>query len=421
MTFLKQLFAKLLAVTKTRTIKDVLIVTVGMILTTLISAAYIFLVARFLGPARFGLYSTVFAIVVILIDAFDLAINGSLIKFSSKENTQTSALIHYGWRLKLGLGLGLAVLFALISQPLASLIHPELAAPLLLASLIIPLSFLLRFPKSILEAKKKFFQDTCLDISTSFFRLLFLLLVFFFFKLTVLSAITTYILGVTLAFFLGASLIPWNFLKTPITAASRKRFFTFQKWLTLSFILASTHSRIDSVILMKLAGPSVTGIFQAGYRFFIPAIQLASVLSLVFAPRFASFSRSHETRRYLLKAGLLSSSLAAGVLLLIPLAPWLVNLFFGPQYQAAVLPTQILAIGYAAFVAGAPFVSHLIYATARTKLFTFLSLTQLVLLVSLDLLFIPRFQAIGAALAAAITLIILNSLTAFLALSYREK
>jgi len=415
---MKKILAGIHAVTKTRTIKDTVVVTIGLALSTLLSAAYIFLLARILGPADFGLYSTALALAVIVIDSFDLAINNSIVKFASQKKGDSNGFIKYGFFLKLFLGIGLTIAFALISQPLAELLHPQLKKPLLLASLVILANFLYRFPRSLLQAKKKFFKDSLLEVSGGFFRLTSVALFYWFFKLTALTAIFVYIFGASASFIIGAFFISWKFLSADINKKIKHDFFSFQKWLTIAFIIAAIHARIDSALLLNLKGPEITGIYQAGYRFFIPVMQFAAVLSLIFAPRFASFSNNQQIRTYLLKAAKLTLALSLLVLLIIPLAPWLIKLIFGIKYLQAVLPTQILSLGFAAFIAGSPFVSHLIYSTARTKLFFLINLIQLILIIVLDFLLIPSLGAVGAALAVSISLIIINILMAGLALAY---
>lgn len=398
-----------------QTIKDSSIVTVGMGLSAILSALSIFLIARFLGPSGFGFYVSALAVAVIITDSVELAISNSLVKFASGSDRPLS-FIKYGFYLKVGLGLFLGLLLAQLSRPLAQLIQPELTGPLLTASVFIPVLFLQRFPRSVLQSQKRFLADSFLEVMTSLLRLLFILGFYYWFNLTVNLAILAYILGAFWGFLIGAWLISWQFLNQPVTASIKSAFFNFQKWLTFGFIVAAIHGRIDSVLLLRLSGSEATGIYQAAYRFFMPVIQLAGALSLVFAPRFASFDSKLKINQYLFKASALSFSLAALSLLMIPLSPVLVNLIFGAKYAASVATVKILSLGFAAFLAGAPFASHLIYSAHRTKIFFLLNVLQLLLLVSLDFYLMPRFGSVGAAWAMTITLIIINSLMAGVAL-----
>lgn len=401
---------------QTRTAKDSAIVTTGLGLSTLFGAISIFFIARWLGPHDFGLYVTVLAIAVIASDALELAISGSIVKFASRADRAAAGFIKYGFSLKLILGLAIGLLFLILNRTLASLLSPELSQPLLVAAGFVPVVFFARFPRSLLQASKQFFKDISLEVTTNLFRLVAVVGFYLSGHLTVTTAFAAYLLGALISGLIGSTLISWSWLKAPITAETKSHFFSFQKWLTLAYIVAAIHGRIDNPLVLRLSNAETNGIYQAAYRFFMPALQLAAALSLVFAPRFASFPDLKTSQKYMFKAGRLTLALGLLVLAIIPLSHFAVNLIFGSAYSGSVLPAQILSLGFVAFVAGAPYVAYLIYAANRTKTFLLVNLLQLVLLVSLDVFLVPQFGAAGAAAATSTTLIIVNSLMAALAL-----
>ena len=388
----------------------------GMVFSTLLSAATIFLLARWLGPGDFGLYAASLAIAVIVTDSLELAISGSVVNFGAKNNALSQKLIKYGLILKLALGLGLGILAAVLAKPVSGWINPALNQPLYLVALIIPLNFLMRFPRSVLQSQRRFWADSSLEVITSLGRFLSVARFYFSGSLTVITGLWAYLSGAVAALMIGSALISWKFLKERIDQETRRHFFQFQKWLTIGFILAAIHGRMDTAILLKLAGPAATGIYQAAFRFFMPVMQLAAALSLVFAPRFASFVTRQEARIYLKKAAKLTLLLGLGVLLMLPLAPWLVSLIFGSAYSGAVLPARILSLGFALFIVMAPFTAYLIYSVNRTRVFALINFLQLLLLLILDYWLIPNFGAVGAAIASAVTLISVNLLIMGLAL-----
>jgi len=401
---------------KTKTIKDSAVVSGGMVFSTLLSAATIFLLARWLGPGDFGLYAASLAIAVIVTDSLELAISGSVVNFGAKNNALSQKLIKYGLILKLALGLGLGILAAVLAKPVSGWINPALNQPFYLVALIIPLNFLMRFPRSVLQSQRRFWADSSLEVITSLGRFLSVAGFYFSGSLTVITGLWAYLSGAVAALMIGSALISWKFLKERIDQETRRHFFQFQKWLTIGFILAAIHGRMDTAILLKLAGPAATGIYQAAFRFFMPVMQLAAALSLVFAPRFASFVTRQEARIYLKKAAKLTLLLGLGVLLMLPLAPWLVSLIFGSAYSSAVLPARILSLGFALFIVMAPFTAYLIYSVNRTRVFALINFLQLLLLLILDYWLIPNFGAVGAAIASAVTLISVNLLIMGLAL-----
>ncbi|PIP51949.1 hypothetical protein COX09_04315, partial [Candidatus Beckwithbacteria bacterium CG23_combo_of_CG06-09_8_20_14_all_47_9] len=371
---------KVLEFLKTKTIKDSAVVSGGMVFSTLLSAATIFLLARWLGPGDFGLYAASLAIAVIVTDSLELAISGSVVNFGAKNNASSQKLIKYGLILKLALGLGLGILAAVLAKPVSGWINPALNQPLYLVALIIPLNFLMRFPRSVLQSQRRFWADSSLEVITSLGRFLSVAGFYFSGSLTVITGLWAYLSGAVAALMIGSALISWKFLKERIDQETRRHFFQFQKWLTIGFILAAIHGRMDTAILLKLAGPAATGIYQAAFRFFMPVMQLAAALSLVFAPRFASFVTRQEARIYLKKAAKLTLLLGLGVLLMLPLAPWLVSLIFGSAYSSAVLPARILSLGFALFIVMAPFTAYLIYSVNRTRVFALINFLQLLLL-----------------------------------------
>ena len=396
---------------KTQTAKDAGIVFGGQVLSTLISAIFFILVARFLGPEKLGIYSAATAIVIVLADTVDLAINSSIVKFYHRKDYK--AYWKFAFLLKMLAGFVFSILLFFGAGFLSEIMRQDLTVVLKVSSLLVFLVFFCRFPKAVFQAQKKFLSDALVDMATSALRLLLTILLIYFSLLSVKSVLWTQIISALGIGLIALKFIGIDFLKAKITPAVRKTFFSFHSWLTVGFILAAVHSRIDNIFLMRFSGPAMVGYYQAGYRFFMPIVQFSSVLSTVFAPRFASFEKEEQVKAYLKKTSLLSGGLALLVLVFIFFVPVIVKFLFGADYAPAVLPTQILAVGFAFFVFAVPFMSCLIYRRGETGFFALLNLLQLFLVVGLDLLLIPKFQAVGAASAASLTIIIINILAIF--------
>src|SRR3989344_4080836 len=206
---------------------DTVAVTTGMVVSTILSAASAFLLARWLGPDQFGLYMAALALAVIITDALDLAISGAIVNFGAKGGEARAGLLKYGFYLKLGLGLSLSLGFALISQPLARWLYPALSQPLLAAALIIPVAFLQRFPASVLQSQKRFWADSAIEMSTSCLRLVVVGGFYFAGRLTPVTGLIGYFAGILASFLIGSCLISWKFLAAPIDKTIRLSFFHF--------------------------------------------------------------------------------------------------------------------------------------------------------------------------------------------------
>ncbi len=396
---------------KTQTAQDTVVVFIGQFFNTTVSALFFILLARVLGPAQLGVYSAVTALILIITDTVDLAINSSIIRFN--QLPEKEQFNKFAFFLKLILGSLFSIFIFLASKPISFLLQRDLNSSLKVAAFLILVIFLYRFPKAILQAQKNFKTDALLDGGLSLLRLIFSILVIYFYQLTVNKALYIQIIVTFIMMILGFKQVGLSFIGEKIKANLQNKFFSFQSWLTLAFILASIHSRIDNFLLMRFAGPEKLGFYQAGYRFFMPIIQFASVLSAVFAPRFASFTNEQEVKNYLRKTACLTGFFGFLILNLILLLPFFIRFFYGDDYLPAVIPTQILVVGFAFFIFAVPFNSCIIYRKEATKFFALLNFWQLFLIIGLDLLLIPSLGVIGAALALTVSLVIANLASVF--------
>jgi len=399
---------KIRYITKTGTIKDTGIVFIGNVISTLFSAIFFFIIARKLGPAKLGIYTTLVAVVMLLTDTIDIAINSSIIKFSNSN--KKDAFLKFAFLMKIVIGILLMVLLFSLSSFISVLLKQNITVPMKYAAILVLATFAVRFPKAYFQAHKKFSWDAQIDIGMSLLRLVLVLFLIAANLLSVISVIGIQIAEIVIICSYWMTKIPLNFLRTSIDAQVRKVFFSFHGFLSLAFILAAIHSRLDTFFLMRISGPAMVGYYQVGYRFYMPVITFASVLSTVFAPRFSSYPNLGLAKKYLRKTVFLSSALAALVLVFIIFLPLAIKIFFGTDYQNSILPAQLLAPGYFSFILGVPLISYLIYYRGETKFFILLNILQLMLIVILDLLLIPKYQAVGAAVASSITLTAVNLL-----------
>lgn len=158
--------------------------------------------------------------------------------------------------------------------------------------------------------------------------------------------------------------------------------------------------RLDFAILAAIAGPAVLGVYAVASRF----AELLRLLPLsvfwVLYPSYAKARRGdaveREAKKALPRIAVLS---LAGALPLAAAAfalPWI----FGPAFNAAILPAQILLIGLVAEGAGGVATPYL-YGKGRPGLNSIGMGAGVVVTVVLDVLLIPRHGAVGAAIASS--------------------
>jgi O-antigen/teichoic acid export membrane protein len=166
-------------------------------------------------------------------------------------------------------------------------------------------------------------------------------------------------------------------------------------------VITQLNLRLDFVLLTLLTGPAVLGVYAVASKFAELVRVLGMALTYVFYPKFAKDGRARAVataRRLIPKAGLLT----AGAL--VPL--WLVAgvvipAFYGSAFGSAVTPTRIILLGLVFDgVAGA--ITAFLYGIGRPGLNSLAMAVGLAATLVLDLVLIPPFGTVGAAVASAV-------------------
>ena len=169
-------------------------------------------------------------------------------------------------------------------------------------------------------------------------------------------------------------------------------------------ITLNLYTYIDTVILGIMRTDAETGWYAASYRVYEGLMYAPSVMAAVLAPRF-SYMFEHDLdalrslfRRSLLASALLSVVVGGGGMLL---ARPMMLLFYGPAYEPAIAPLQVLA-GGSLFV----FCTWILHAAAISsnldRRLVGTTAIGLVTNVALNILFIPRLGITGAAWATVV-------------------
>lgn len=186
--------------------------------------------------------------------------------------------------------------------------------------------------------------------------------------------------------------------------------------LVVSGVAVVIYMRIDLVMLPRLAGDHEAGLFAAAVRiselgYFLPGALASSTLPAILAAREAGAARHADfLQRYF------DLSMIAACAFALPVtvgAPWIIHLAYGGEFAGAA-PVLALHVWATVFV---------FLGTARTQFLLNEQLTRFVLVatsigavlnVGLNLLFIPRYGAFGAAGATVVSQATAAWLTSFL-------
>ena len=166
-------------------------------------------------------------------------------------------------------------------------------------------------------------------------------------------------------------------------------------------IVTQLNLRLDYLLLVAFTSPATLGVYAVASKYAelirIPGAALSYVLYPTFARDGGAKARA-SARRLVPRAGLLTAGLAVPLWLA---AGFLIPSVYGAEFDAAIVPAQIILLGLA-LDGTAGVVVGFLYGVGRPGLTSVAMTVGLAVTVALDVLLIPRFELIGAATASAV-------------------
>ena len=106
------------------------------------------------------------------------------------------------------------------------------------------------------------------------------------------------------------------------------------------------YGRVDTVTLARVAGRASAGYYAAAYRLLGPFDLIGAAFATVYFSRLSGYSEDRERWSRVRRHGalVLAAISAAGTAVLFVAAPWVIRLFYGPEYGQSVGPARILLL-----------------------------------------------------------------------------
>lgn len=241
---------------------------------------------------------------------------------------------------------------------------------------------------------------------------------FFFFRISVQNAQAVLWANVfaVLLVLVSLSVYLWRHLPAP-AKKTRSDFSRRSEWLSLALpmiLMAGMNvllSRTDILMLGSMRGPADAGIYAIGSRFAELATLGLVAINTGLAPRISKMYHSGQLESLQnLLTGTVWFSFAFTVcvaVFLTTLGPLLLSLF-GEDFTAAYTPMLVLLAGQTInVVAGS--VGYLMIMTGRQKEAVTILFFVVLINIGGNLIFIPAFGMIGAAIATAVSIVLLNT------------
>jgi len=373
--------------------------TIALIIQKIISFSYFILLARNFGPEDLGKYYFAISFTTIFAIFIDLGLSNVLTREVAKNQQRASSLLSSVVLIKIVLAAA-SLLFAVLIINLLN--YPLLTRQLVYISIICMI--LDSFTLSFFAVARGFHNLKYESAASVIFQLIVIVLGFLVIKFNYGLKWQMSVLVLASGFnFLYATNIVYFKLKTKILASFDRNLIKTIIFLVIPFALYGIFQRLftyfDSMLLSLFAGDKYVGLYQVTFKIifalqFLPMAFTASVY-----PAFASYWASNREQlavtferamNYLI---VISLPITFGI---ISISDKLISIF-KPEYIEALLPLNVGMLALLFLFVNYP-IGSLLNACDRQRRNTVNMAIALAFSIILNLILIPRWQAVGASI-----------------------
>lgn len=377
------------------------------IFTKLLGAFMYFILARYLGPREFGVYSvaTSFSIIFGLISG--LGIDSYIVKEIARGPERTQVLFDNGVILKMLGGL-LAFLLAVSFCFILSYDSTTRWA-IIIFSCTLFFSSLTGLYDSIFRGLQRMEFSAMISIGRSVLSVM-IIITMILFRQSILMIVSAHVItGIVLSLFLYLFVVRTKFCRFSFNISRSDSYELLKGGLPFiaTGVVYVINVKADVLLLSKLADLESVGIYDAANEVILLLMILPSLVSQVLYPYLSQqFAKQREGLAEIINFSLkvmtiLSVPMSFGLVIL---APKLIHLFYGQKYAASAIVLQIMGAGLS-IVFLRSLLGWVLAAIEKVNMMMWVNFYNLVLNVLFNVLLIPRYGYTGAAVATITSMI----------------
>lgn len=395
-----------------QTSRDTLISFSGLGIIAVVGVIFTVITARAFGPATFGLFSALNAIVTLLASIGDFGISAALVNFLPKVTDRRQTIVSVTFWFQVIVSLIISLILITLSAFHQSIVPGSQTVHFIIISVLTGAYILQGFALGIFNAEKKFFQASFVQGLDSTVKLAIVASLFFSNSMNIELALLANVVSCFLSLIYGFA-GEFKNIRPIFPRSQLAEVFAFSKWIALSRFFSVMISRVDILLLNLMVGGFEAGIFAAASRITLLFALLVSSLGAVISPRFSAFRKRHEILAYLKKVSLLVTCVSLIMLLTTLMADPLIRIIFGVKFTASIPVFQALTVAMIPFLFTVVTVPPLLYSFNQPRFLAKITIIQTVVLVCLDIILIPTYRAFGPAISLGVSNLIVFSFTAF--------
>jgi len=379
---------------------------------------------RELGPEGLGIYTLSYTIYLFGIQFAAFGIGSALTKYIAEfieDQLTVRKYVSSGMIGSIIIGTLMGVVIFLLAPYIAINFFkiPELEGLLRLTALCYPFISIQKAVLGTLNGFRKMHLFALLNIVQNLTVVISSLILVLIFRMGILGAVIGYVaptilVGILCPFFIR-EYFEFDFSLLDIPAFRATTIFGF--YVVLANSIGYLNTQINSILIGYYLNPEEVGIFAVAILFAQILTLIPSAVQTVTTPVMATlFGKGDLTTLENVFYSTLKKSfyISVGIALIIAIfGQYLITILFGKEFLSAYVPLLILLIGYCV---GASFgaVGTVLSCIGKVHIIFRISAVFLLLNIALNILLIPPFGIIGAAIATSITLILNFFITTFI-------
>lgn len=367
------------------------------------------LIARNLGPSRFGIFSLLYAILSIIVIISDFGMSVSIVKFysefqSKNEFDKIDDLLKISFKIRLIISLTICIIGLFLSYFLSVYIlkSEELIYSMILVFIAgIGLSFF-DFFITYFQSKQEFKKYIIyLNIYSSLI-FIFILVLIYLSILTVFTAILVYCIIPYLIFGITMLINRNKFSFHKKTTLKYRKIMRFNIYIIISNICSMFFNRIDLFFLNSFLNPSAVGIYSAAFQMAQIIALLTNSITFILLPKISELINLQTIKKTFKMIIVFSSLLYTITIPIIIFSPFLIPLILTNIYSQSITIFQMLILSFGMSFIINP-LSILLYKIDKPKIITISVIVQLTIILVGDPIFILFFQIYGVVYISLIT------------------
>jgi O-antigen/teichoic acid export membrane protein len=413
MKLVKSLYSWIIEIMKRESIKHLGFIYSSRLITAVLRFVASIVVVRTLGPERFGLLTIAAVIMGISGRLIELGMTTTMVRklsfhISQGDDDKAIGIFKRVYLLRLQISGVFMVIAYFIAPFVAKNIYhdAQLVIPLRLAAGGAFIYNVWYHSEGALRAFEKFKQIAIIGVVSHITRTGLILLLAYFAFLNVESAMLANISQIFIGFIVSSLIIPRMFYKaTGVSAYPLKEIVTYSSWMFLFNVVFMLFDRLDVLMLGYFRQAAEVGIYSVAFTLIKPFELIPETFNTVFLPKVSRFTQKSEIFRYFKDTIKVTSLVAVVCIFLVFLAKPLIVTFFGEEYIASVRLFQILVGAFVLLTILNP-INLAGHSLNKPQLFAIMAGINLVLNFIGNLIFIPRYGALGAAIVTLISRIL---------------